>query len=178
MRGLLLCLTGVKMGKVKKTIPERFWSRVDRRGADECWPWTGANSRGYGQFYVDGRNRRATQVSWEMHNGAPFPDGKMACHSCDNPACVNPRHIWPGTMSDNINDCVRKGRHVSPNVPWNAGLTHCKRGHEFTAENTYWRKGIRSCRKCIRLSKIRELERLKLARKARRARAALGGDDE
>ena len=106
---------GVK-GFVSKPLEERFWAKVDKRGPEECWPWLGANDskRGYGTTWDGGRRRKATHVSWELHHGQPFPSGMAACHSCDNPPCVNPAHIWPGTQSDNLLDARRKGRVTMP----------------------------------------------------------------
>lgn len=94
------------------SLEQRFWQHTDRRGTNECWPWTGpVNSKGYGQLQVSRHKRRtATRFSWELKNGAPFPQDKLACHRCDNPRCVNPNHIWPGTPRDNHNDAVAKGR--------------------------------------------------------------------
>ena len=136
------------------SVAERFWSKVDIRGEDECWPWTGADDgHGRGQFYMNGRKYRSPRIAWSVSNGVPFPDGLLACHSCDNPPCCNPRHIWPGTMSDNILDASKKGRMahkrkiVASEV--NAAKTHCVHSHEFTLENTYiTARGHRNCRKC------------------------------
>ncbi|MBR2118468.1 MAG: HNH endonuclease [Afipia sp.] len=137
------------------SIIDRFWKKVDRRSDDDCWNWLGCKDRpnGYGTMYVDGRHRRATRISWEMHNRRPFPSGMDACHTCDNPACVNPRHIWPGTRLQNVMDAVSKGRQQPP-VLFGAdhpqgGKTHCKLGHAFTEENTrITTKGFRECRAC------------------------------
>jgi hypothetical protein len=129
-------------------IEERFWSKVERRGPDECWPWKGARGRrGYGQFWLDGKKRVATQVSWEFEHGRAFPDGLHACHHCDNPPCVNPRHIFPATHSENLRDAYRKGRTTQVGY---ANRTHCKHGHEYTPENTYVLpgRGWRQCRAC------------------------------
>jgi hypothetical protein len=101
-------------GFVSRPLAERFWEKVNRTGPNECWEWTGSvhsAARPYGQIWVDGRACKATRVSWELANSQPVPEGKMICHSCDNPICVNPAHLWPGTMSDNIKDAVAKGRH-------------------------------------------------------------------
>lgn len=95
--------------KRRPTLEERFWSRVDRRADDECWPWTGANCNGYGVISMDDRNVRATRVSYLLHFG-PFDESLIMCHHCDNPACVNPRHLFLGSHSDNMRDMHRKNR--------------------------------------------------------------------
>jgi hypothetical protein len=94
---------------------------------------------------VDGKLRRAPQVAWELENCQPFPEGLHACHCCDNPPCVNPSHVWPGTRSENMKDCHAKGRH--------SGVlgTHCRHGHEMTADNIKtWKGGRRGCLACYR----------------------------
>lgn len=108
----------------------RFFSRVDRSGGNgACWPWLGwKGDRGYGRISVNGRLMRATHVSLLLQ-GMAVPPGMLACHHCDNPPCVNPRHLFLGSMSDNILDAVRKGRH-RPYMP--TKRTHCKRGHELS----------------------------------------------
>ncbi len=70
---------------------------------------------GYGKLTVDGhrgrgRHRRACRVAWELHNGATIPDGSVVLHSCDNPSCINPDHLSVGSMKENSEDMVRKGR--------------------------------------------------------------------
>jgi hypothetical protein len=103
-------------GFVSRPVADRFWEKVFVAGPDECWEWEGSTNHhpdrkcAYGMIWHNGRNRKATHVSWELANGAPVPKGKMICHTCDNPTCVNPAHLWPGTMSENITDAVRKGR--------------------------------------------------------------------
>lgn len=101
-------------GRLRRTpMTERFWAKVEKRGPEECWQWTGAtNSHGYGQVSTGGKNGRlvrASRFSWELHNG-PIPEGMHVCHRCDNPPCVNPAHLFVGTRSDNIRDCWNKGR--------------------------------------------------------------------
>lgn len=159
----------------------RFWSKVDRRGDDECWPWIGViGTHGYGEMSVNGRGRRASQLAWEVVNRKPFPKGLYACHSCDVTWCVNPAHIWAGTPTENVHDSISKGR-------WHHA-THCKRGHEFTPANTIRRKdGWRSCRECQSLKTQRrrlsgwwrsEAYRRTLAARARSRTSAGGTLDE
>lgn len=96
----------------EKTI-SRFWSKVDRRGPDECWLWLAGTFRdGYGCFKLGGRNGRsvgAHRIAYEMSVG-PIASGLFVCHRCDVPGCCNPAHLWLGTPSDNIADKVSKGR--------------------------------------------------------------------
>ena len=89
----------------------RFWAKVSIGQPDECWTWkAGKASIGYGTFCVDGRMVYAHRYSLELVNG-PIPAGMLACHTCDNPPCVNPAHLWVGTHRDNIRDAIFKGRH-------------------------------------------------------------------
>lgn len=132
---------------------ERFWSKVDRRGPDECWPWKGSrNPDGYGSFSYQGRQARAHRMAWMLANGAVPEAGKLICHSCDNPPCCNPAHLWPGTPSDNMKDCYAKGRAPRSAPALNAAKAHCPAGHPFSGDNLVLRKanGDRECRTCIR----------------------------
>ncbi len=100
---------------------QRFWSKVNRGGgSDQCWEWSEAkNRRGYGKFWRNGSTLGTHRVAWELSNGS-IPNGLFVCHHCDNPACCNPKHLFLGTLQDNVDDMVSKGRGSS-------GLSHAAR---------------------------------------------------
>lgn len=91
-------------------VKERFWSKVDIKGPDECWNWkAGKNESGYGHFWLDQHNVKAHRVSWLLSNG-DIPDKMCVCHKCDNPSCINPSHLFLGTNNDNVKDRNKKNR--------------------------------------------------------------------
>ncbi len=88
-----------------------FWNRVDIREAGECWPWRGHTVQGgYGQFSasVGAKGTSAHRVAFIFTYGDPGEYHVL--HSCDNPPCCNPEHLWIGTNTDNVADKVAKGR--------------------------------------------------------------------
>lgn len=85
----------------------RFWAKVDKSG--DCWIWTSARVGGYGVFTMDGRPLKAHRLAYQWTVGE-IPAGMIVCHSCDNPPCVRPDHLWLGTTAENQHDKVRKGR--------------------------------------------------------------------
>lgn len=99
-----------------KNLSERFFERVKK--TNNCWEWIGTKSRGYGCVISTGKRKgrkilRAHRVSWEIHYG-PIKDGIIVCHRCDNPSCVNPKHLWLGTPVENNRDRDSKGRQKTP----------------------------------------------------------------
>jgi HNH endonuclease len=145
-----------------ETAPERFWQRVDRRGPNECWPWTGEIvTGGYGVFRPLGRRSRRVRAHrwlWEQLHG-PLPPGVVLDHLCHTPECVvvsravgcphrrcmNPAHLAPATNRENVTRgngwAGRKARQ-----------THCIHGHPLTGTNLYVDPGgRRHCRECKRL---------------------------
>ncbi len=97
---------------ISQTIIERFNAKVEIREGSDCHWWTGSSWIGYGQISVNNKLVKAHRLSYEIRFGK-IPDGMNACHKCDNPACVNPDHIFLGTQLDNVRDMMEKGRHVS-----------------------------------------------------------------
>jgi len=100
-------------GSRPSDIGDRFWSHVRRSSG--CWEWTGTcrDKLGYGvfstTFYPRQKRDASHRIAWMLMRG-DIPDGKMVCHSCDNPPCCNPDHLFIGTHQDNMNDMVNKGR--------------------------------------------------------------------
>jgi hypothetical protein len=138
------------------TIETRFWPKVDKDGPvpaqrpdlGPCWLWTaGTNGYGYGYFNMDARrathmNAGAHRVAYELLIG-PIPEGLTLDHLCLNNPCVNPAHLEPVTLAENIRR--------SPQAQAKRARTHCPQGHPYNAANTRWRTRPnpgRSCRAC------------------------------
>ena len=123
----------------KVPLADRFWPKV--RKTDGCWEWTACRTRsGYGNIGMGDRVLFAHRVAYELCVG-PIPPGLTLDHLCRNRGCVNPAHLEPVTMRENL----RRG--MSP-VGIEARTTHCPRGHAYDQENTEVRRGRRHCRLC------------------------------
>lgn len=93
---------------VDTKLKERFFNFIERDG--DCWIWIGhVTQNGYGQIKYKSKALAAHRLSYEIHKG-PISEGMYICHSCDNPRCVNPEHLWEGTHTDNMRDMYAKGR--------------------------------------------------------------------
>lgn len=124
-------------------LEERFWKKVDKTTTpDGCWEWLGANTGKqdyqYGQMTINGERRMATHVSWELQNEQAFPAGKIACHTCNNPSCVRPDHIYLGNQKTNMQDAVRAG-HLNHEGELNSRAKLTREQAQFvrTSELTY-----------------------------------------
>jgi HNH endonuclease len=101
------------MSKKSTPIEKRFWSKVNKKEPDDCWEWISYKfSNGYGAIKVDGQNVGAHRISYKLNVGDP--KDLHVCHKCDNPSCVNPKHLFLGTNLENTQDRNRKNRQAKP----------------------------------------------------------------
>lgn len=136
---------------------ERFWLKVNQDGPipghaphlGRCWLWLGRlNGDGYGGFNRTGqRSEPVHRVAYELLVG-PIPEALHIDHLCRNRPCVNPAHLEP--VAPGVN--VLRGNGTGAR---NARMTHCKRGHEFTSDNTMISHGARVCRQCRNAQRAR-----------------------
>lgn len=107
----------------------RFWSKVNRlSGEDSCWIWTASHDKNmYGKFRIFEKGNktdiRAHIYSWQLFSGRKIPDGVLVCHTCDHPYCVNPKHLFLGTVKDNNDDKISKGRQAKGEKIFSSKLT-------------------------------------------------------
>lgn len=108
------------------TTASKYKERYIRRLDNGCWEWIGCRWKGgYGYLRPNRKIISAHRYMYELYKG-PIPDGLDACHTCDNPWCVNPDHIWLGTHGENMKDAYRKGRKTQRGI-YNGNYRHGKR---------------------------------------------------
>lgn len=138
------------MGPKPRSLLKRMEEKYIPEPTTGCWLWMAAVDRkGYGVVSRGGRGGGrvfAHRAMYEAHRGA-VPDGKCLDHLCRTPSCINPWHLEATTWRQNI---LRGDSHVAAQ----ARQTHCKHGHEFTPDNTYWegerrRRGCKECRRRV-----------------------------
>lgn len=106
------------MQYTKRNVQDRFEAFYIPEPNSGCYLWLGGySSRGYGQFWIDGKTVGAHAASYYIHKGDL--NGLFVLHKCDNPSCVNPEHLFLGTHQDNMDDMKSKGRATGPK-----GLAH------------------------------------------------------
>lgn len=128
-------------------LEKRFWGNIYPEPNCGCWLWTGTIVRGgYGQIMAAGKKMYAHRLAFELKKG-PIPEGLSIDHKCSVRSCVNPDHLEAVTHQENVRRTWMRGLGWNPRI----NMTHCPRGHEFTAENTYTapKTRQRQCRVCI-----------------------------
>ena len=122
-------------------------ARAKIESLESCWEWQGLEKPWYGRILINGKSVLAHRLSWLLFRGRITTPYEVA-HNCDNPKCLNPFHLKLALHAENMSDMHLRGRSKNGNTL----KTHCKRGHEFTPENSYWFPDKRrACRACGRI---------------------------
>ena len=132
-------------------------NRINIDSKTGCWNWIGATSYfGYGKVTYNKRTINTHRLAAHLWLGFDLNDSRMVLHKCDNPPCINPKHLFFGSSKDNVQDCINKGRFHAGAA--NSERSQCRKGHAYTPENTLWSYNKRNskyhryrrCRICSR----------------------------
>lgn len=132
--------------KVEKEYFKRKFLNLQAEG---CWIFGTGIETSRPAVQIRGTAVTASRIAWTLFK-LSSPKDLFVCHKCDNPKCVNPDHLFLGTAKDNAQDMVSKGRQASQRKI----KTHCKRGHQYTPENTIYQAKGRRCRTCKNLRRM------------------------
>lgn len=138
------------------SLLDRLLEKIIINEVTDCWEWQGGtNNIGYGMIRDESKMRTAHRVSYEEHNNVKIPAGLCVCHTCDNPSCVNPAHLWLGTMKQNMDDMMNKGRGAfwgnngnrpPPRLGKKSPTTNCEHCHRDIANNVFSRYHGENCK--------------------------------
>ena len=118
------------------SVEKKFAIKSAGRNELGCWVWTGSKDRdGYGSLRDGNKMKRAHRVSWEIHNGE-IPDGLAILHKCNNPSCVNPKHLKLGDHTENMQDRKSNGR------PWHSETFRSKISKKMTGRKITWKAAL------------------------------------
>jgi len=137
-------------GPKPRDVKERFLEKVKKSGT--CWNWDASIRRGgYGRFTINGKSVVAHRFSYELLIG-PIPEGMQLDHLCRNRKCVNPDHLEPVTLQENLRRGEGNKKATIAAAKKRMSKKYCKRGHPYDSINTYIRPdGGRDCRTCARI---------------------------
>ena len=143
-----------------------------------CWLWLSSAHRNHRPYFiVNGKRVLASRFAYRAFKG-PITDGLWVLHTCHTSYCVNPEHLYLGTPSQNNQDMMRAGRHVSQHDPGRQramafrmlaarrAKLHCRRGHELSGDNLKVYGGSRACKACRALAQSRFRQRRRLGETA------------
>lgn len=141
---------------------ERFWSKVDKRGPDECWPWLGGKTTdGYGRFKYGRCEYKAIRVGFYLQTGKAPDPALCILHSCDNPPCQNVAHLREGTTLENMQDKMARNRTVKGDAHYSR--THPERlsrgVNHYAHLHPEIRQGERNGRAKLTENDVREIRR-------------------
>lgn len=123
----------------EETIEEKFWKKVKRQNADDCWEWQSALDKdGYGNFFFRKQKVRAHRYSYALHHHAIVAK-QYVLHKCDNRKCVNPNHLFLGNAKSNYDDAKEKARNTRGSLSGLAKLDEDKVAYVLTSHSQHFK---------------------------------------